>query len=56
MNSINLLVCSLASLELDSRVEIFGVLTDNDDIHAQFAEEAADAGVILARSDAGKQP
>ena len=44
-----------AALELDARVQVFGVFTHNDQIDRHGVKERANALVVLARPDAGEQ-
>ena len=46
----------LALLELDAGVQVLGVLADDDQVQRDVGEVGADAGVVLAGPDAGKQP
>ena len=55
MQSISSAVVRLARLELDARVEVFGVLADDHQIDRHAAEERAHPGIVLAGADAGEQ-
>jgi hypothetical protein len=46
----------LARLELDARIEVLGVFADDHQVDGHVVEEAADAGILLARPHAGVQP
>ena len=46
----------LAPLELDARVQVLGVLADDDQVQGDVGVVGADAGVVFAGPDAGKEP